>query len=236
MRKGRAFRGFTLIELVVSMFLFSMVAIAIAAIYLATMRQSTSMTWDARLQGMSALTMRSIQHEVARGAWITEPADGAYGTKFTGWTMNFGVDSASLKETNEQGVEFSHWFHYCIQDTEGGLCLKHDGSASWARPPCLFYYQGKKSDAVPAACGGDGANRELLATNVDPATPDKKYFSREATSKKSAQYNQVRVNYVLTFHGDNVADPDVKALKSDLSLTADSSFQGQMSRTNLKDP
>ncbi|MFA6031069.1 MAG: prepilin-type N-terminal cleavage/methylation domain-containing protein [Elusimicrobiota bacterium] len=212
-------RGFTLAELMFAIAIFSMVMAGLGAIYVSSLRQSVSISGEARLKSMAVLAMHAVRSEVVVATRIDSPVEGGTSDVLIGG-RNVARDGMNPMD----GIAGdTRWFGFCVRYTPIGAC----GSSLLDPTPCIFYYSGAgwPPPAVGAGnCGSPlgGATPMLVASGLNgPANGAPNYFSRQIAFK-AANWNQVRFSFRLTRAATGASQV--------LNYSGDSTFNGQFSR------
>jgi prepilin-type N-terminal cleavage/methylation domain-containing protein len=191
--------GFTLVEIMISVFIFSLVMAALSVIYSTAYRQGTRMLRDMKLKGMAIVALRTMENQLQSATRLDKPAVGTAGDVIEGF-KNYGptYDPASPYKRLTDSEEVS-WFHYCLSDAIPGKCdvtLQH-------QPRCLWGYTGAGTSVGAIDCGttSGGVLLASLITN-DPAWGSTGFFSRSTTHGVDER-NQVRVHWWMQIPATN---------------------------------
>jgi prepilin-type N-terminal cleavage/methylation domain-containing protein len=197
--------GFTLVEIMIATFIFSLVMAALSVIYSTAYRQGTRMLHDMKLKGMAIVSLRSIESELQEATRLDAPAAGAAGNILEGF-KNYGAThnpaSPYQRLTDSEEVE---WFHFCVSDVIDDKCavdLQHE-------PKCLWMYTGVGTTingGTAIDCGND-AGGIILSSRLEKETfGEDEYFSRKPAPAVDER-NQVRVNWVYRIPALNIDSP-----------------------------
>lgn len=196
MGRINAEQGFTLVELLLAVVIFSMVMAGLAVIHSSAFKQGGRMVYDARIKHMATISHRALQMEITEATRLDIPGPGASGRHVRGF-KNIAVDG--FQPINGIAGD-TRWFHFCVSNNIAGSC----GLANYP-VGCLWYYSAPGA-APPViddgVCGNDagGVKPQLLATHIASTVTGivgaDAYFTRDAANGVSED-NQVRANFRL---------------------------------------
>ncbi|MBI4051435.1 MAG: prepilin-type N-terminal cleavage/methylation domain-containing protein [Elusimicrobia bacterium] len=207
--KRRVRGGFTLVEMIVAVVIFGMVAAALVVTSSTFWSQADSITsGDARLRAMGARSIRAMQQEISLATLLARPLQGASAGFLSGAQNVRPDDSGEIVDMT--GGEDRRWFHFCVVGAVGGGdCIAGCVPPSCQNPqPCLWYYSGVWPFPLslfvggPGTCGTiqGGVTPLLLASQINcptgPAPTATNCFTRVA-GEGVPELNAVRVSFNL---------------------------------------
>lgn len=219
-RRGRN-GGFTLVEILVAVFIFSMVMAGLSAIYSTAYRQGYRTLRDMHLKTGGARALREIQAELQTATLIEQPANGAAGSILSGfknYMATYNPSDPYIRISQSEAVE---WFYFCVSGPFSGRC--EDGVPTvYHKPMCLWRYSGTGTTVpipAPANCG-DAPGVIVASGLTSDELGNGSFFSRSSADGVDER-NQVRVNWVMRIPATNTQPP--------LAYNADATFNLQFS-------
>ncbi|MFH2204499.1 MAG: prepilin-type N-terminal cleavage/methylation domain-containing protein [Elusimicrobiota bacterium] len=198
-------RGFTLIELMIAIFIFAMVIAGLSVIYSTAYRQGYRILRETRLRNMGLVAMRWIDKDLHAATRLDTPVLGGRNDVLSGF-KNYAptYEPAPNAWTQVAASENVSWFYYCVSDEVPGRCT----AGGQHEPRCLWRYSGTGT-AAPSigACGVDSGGM-LLASKVEKDEMNN-VFSR-ATGDDVQERNQVRVNFKMIIPALNIQSPMIQ--------------------------
>lgn len=214
----RSEAGFTLVELLLAVVIFSMVMGGLAVIHSSAFKQGGRMVYDARIKHMATISQRALQMEITEATLLEIPALGASGRHVRGY-KNVAVDGFQPMSGNAGDTK---WFHFCVSNNIVGSC----GLTNYP-VGCLWYYSAPGA-APPViddgVCGNaaGGVTPQLLATHITSTVAGvvgtDAYFTRDPANGVQED-NQVRANFrMMQGATQNIGSPIRFELDSNFNM------------------
>lgn len=201
LRRRRGDPGFTLLELLLSVFIFSMVIAGLSVIYATAFNQGFRTIQESDLKVMGAIASRALQTQLAQATMLQTPAAGGNSDSlrgFTNATMTNGALFNTLTPAAAWNPAAAGWFYFCVQTAAVGAC---EAAPALGKGCIVAYIGGSGYFTGGVSCGdpAGGVTPMVLSqwVKVDTGAPSSSnYFSR-AAGDSVRERNQVRANFRL---------------------------------------
>lgn len=168
--------GFTLAELILSIFIFSFIAASLATIVSTTNRHMFQNYRKNIIKTNVLLSMKAIQKNLATATRVDLPAAASAGTTLA-FAQNVDQNTGCYPVTTAAPAS---WHYFCLS---GGKLYYHWGTITGSAGAC-----GSAAPSIwntgtgyaPGACASTNANGVMLMDNVWPTLPGGALFSRTA--------------------------------------------------------